>query len=1591
MAAIDRMEAEARAGLSTTELDRELVEAKNKLRRLESVEYRAQLGMDDKEFEREYAATIAKVEALNRKKAEVRVGVKEIKDANREAATLQKRLEAMEAAQRKVDKAQVEHERRVRQHIKTYQEALDYESKWYEAEQRHYRDRAVMQQRALDMDRRRTDRQQADMRSMAGLHQQALDMDRQRNVELAKQRQHYTHLLAQQQKITFDIGGDNDANALKRDRLSAELELTRHRIVKLGGSYDNLRAHEEDGITRWKRMVKSLGAVRLQMGPISATLRQTAIGFTALGPVIFSVIGQLASLVGVLGTSLYGALAVSTAGIAGFGLSALGAGLLLKPLIGDLMEARSATKEYDEAIKQYGKGSEQAAEAQKKMNQALKGVGPEGRQALKDMSDIGREWTKLTASKARPVFFDALNAGLQAVQRVLPTFGRESVKTFRTLGDESKRWFSMMSSGEAVAGIQTIMSTFRGALPAISGGFRNLFTGISRVGVAASRFLPSLMRGFEQWTQRFTGSGDLNSKIARLVEHMQQLGRFAQSTGSMLSAFFNAGANEGAGLLSTVTSIFDRWTAWMNSAGGQNSLANFFSEANSLGSSFFSTVTSMGVALFELSQALAPLSAGFVSVIRAVSQFASAVLSLAPARGVITALGGALAGAFVVGKIMAAATAIGTLVSALRTLGVAGTITSLASLTNPLMALGALAGAAVAGLSLLSSAGDKSRAAMDALAASMSATKAAMDGLAGNDMAATSAKLAVASAQASVTSATNAYNQAVDKYGANSKEASAADANRQAALQGLSSAQQQAAETAKTVNTEQQKVRQGVRQDIADAQKRKQAAQEILEQANKSDWTNLGMDNFFTRGKRSLTDFLGLTAKQSQAQKDYRRALAQVRQAEEQIVAGRNKLAQSSLNEQRRSKGLAAVANDIGAAWRNVKGSLPKRTISEIIGKADPQQASNVIKLTSSLKDMGKMGQARKILLNTSSIDEAIAKLKRLNAETRRSEKKRVDVDANTDKAKGKIRTLNSGLKGRPAKVNVDADTKRAEADINRVSKKRGKTKVVVTADSSAANAAISRVSNRKIPPKKVRITGDASNAQSAMQRVSSAKIPDKKVKYTADASAAESANRTVQGFRDKTVNVRTAADLSGASAARSALASVNSKTVTITTVHRTVGKARGGPVTMSAASGKGAMSPAELREMRTSISRPADKRFPASDKRNVGTTERANTKQNRPGVYKRPTLLVGEENRTEYVIASNPSYRADNEKYLAAAANEFGFSLVRGAAKGAAPKKNPTNKAVGTGTNKYIASLQNRYDFYRGEISRLTGLSSQRRSDQDLDIRAGKQTGYKYGPLLDPLNEAQTVYSKLEAHIGKMLRAEQKSVGRSRRIDRKNTPKKLQKDKKAVNAAKKALKSFRKKYPKNNKGIRKREKALADAQKQYDTNKRDDKEARANVVSRQGNIAQLWRELNQTVPGEKADLAATIRELQYMKDGLITEDSSGGSSTPMGVQMGQYDAARYAMFKDFGSNISPLSGAAAGGGNPFIPGGGAGAPSGNMPTGPSFYRASAPGGSSPASGSAPATGGGGTTVTQNITISEPPPDPHSFSQQLGWEAGLVG
>ena len=487
-----------------------------------------------------------------------------------------------------------------------------------------------------------------------------------------------------------------------------------------------------------------------------------------------------------------------------------------------------------------------------------------------------------------------------------------------------------------------------------------------------------------------------------------------------------------------------------------------------------------------------------------------------------------------------------------------------------------------------------------------------------------------------------------------------------------------------------------------------------------------------------------------------------------------------------------------------------------------------------------------------------------------------------------------------------------------------------------------------------------------------------------------------MQGFKDKTLNLKSTFDSSGTNAAASAIAALpSSKTIPITAVYKTVGsppsRAAGGPAVYGFASG-GVKSP-----------------MPAQEKRYAASADRADRRQARPGIYKRPTLLVGEENKKEYVISTNDSYRGVNEGYLRAAANEFGYDLApiemagAGTGKGYKPLKPMTGHKPKKGYGQ--AKRFPRYDYLSGKVSYWDDRGSNLETKRSLMLEAGETTGV---PSIDSILGAHQNEKKALENLRDWIRSTisnmQKKTGLGKAFGSSDRERKWGNE---VIKLKRKIRRKRGTRPKDapDGWSQEKKKVRATAQRTWDKelqdlqddltkaqNKRDT--ARNKTRDLNSEMGRFKRELEQQMPGQLATLDNDIARWQYIKDGKIDDPTKPSDSTPTyGVQLGQLDAARYENFKQFGSNISPLGPGTVTGG---VPGG----PSAYASSGaaPSSYSAASGGAYGALTGSTPAAraaqagaaASGNKTVTQNITIAEPPPDPHSFTRQLGWEAAAL-
>lgn len=601
-AELGRKKAEAEFKIKSADFDKKYADAKKKLDYVKMRRSIATLDLAKKHFDKEIAAATAELKAIGDQRTEIQVDVKQVRAAH--------------AAERLLTK-----------------------------------ERTLSEQAALKQTR-------AEQKNSEELRKAQFEVD--------KLRAAYNKLGNERRRLETKAGRPGgifhtEAERLELRKLRSEMELTEHRIRSLDGDVNDIDIDFEDNRSILLRWGSALANTRLHMGFFSATIQQTMIGLVVLGPVLTGLAGAATSLIGVLGTGLTGASAVAAAGLGGLALSAIGATAVIKPIIGDLEEAVSASDAYHKAVLKYGKGSDKAAEYQEKLSSVLKEISPGAREAIEELSGVKEEFREASQA-ARPAVFEAFASTIKTVHALLPSFARESVKTTTVLSENWQQLMENLRSDDAKQGIETIMRNFRIGLPPLLNGFEILGRIFGHISVSASKFLPGLNHGFAEWAEnleRSVGEGaQLDSKIARLINHMRDLGHFSQASARLLIALFNTSADSGDGLLETLTRIFNRWADWMNSVEGQRSLRDFFSDAASETENLFAVLGKLIHLIWAMGRAFAPVADGALEALNTVGAMVELAAEFDPLLAVLREIGKLIAAVWAVNKVRAFTTAV---------------------------------------------------------------------------------------------------------------------------------------------------------------------------------------------------------------------------------------------------------------------------------------------------------------------------------------------------------------------------------------------------------------------------------------------------------------------------------------------------------------------------------------------------------------------------------------------------------------------------------------------------------------------------------------------------------------------------------------------------------------------------------------------------------------------------------------------------------------------------------------------------------------------------------------------------------------------
>ncbi len=182
---------------------------------------------------------------------------------------------------------------------------------------------------------------------------------------------------------------------------------------------------------------------------------------------------------------------------------------------------------------------------------------------------------------------DAVFSGMdRAIKALLPSFkligpamaglGKAVGGSFAAIGRELAnpawtRFFGAMTHGAAV-----LVRDMTPGFLALARIFRDIAT-------ASLPYLEKGVRAVSGWLEKIAGqtgnAGRLHSIVGGLVGQFASWAKFGASVAKLVGTIFMGGAQQGKGLVDTLTRILDRWTRFLNTPKGQADMRQFFKDA----------------------------------------------------------------------------------------------------------------------------------------------------------------------------------------------------------------------------------------------------------------------------------------------------------------------------------------------------------------------------------------------------------------------------------------------------------------------------------------------------------------------------------------------------------------------------------------------------------------------------------------------------------------------------------------------------------------------------------------------------------------------------------------------------------------------------------------------------------------------------------------------------------------------------------------------------------------------------------------------------------------------------------------------------
>jgi len=432
----------------------------------------------------------------------------------------------------------------------------------------------------------------------------------------------------------------------------AQVELLTARLEALGAMRPTARVGIGGGISRAAAGAAAAGGGGGRAGG-SGIVNLGGIGFAGIRgrsllaagglalPAIQAVGGAGGALLGSAGSAALGAGATGLGGLAPL-VAGIGAVMsVAKPANAALKDVWKAQDDYSKAVREHGKWSKEATEAQRELTRMQRVAGPGSGYAAGQARGFGRDWRRMSAP-ARQQYFGLLGDVAQVGRRVAPNLARNALTATTAVRQQGARQARFLAGDRMQDDLGFFTRTFARELPTAERTLENVERTMVNIARASTPFFHEAnVWAREQtagWRSSTTNIEETRRKMEPLVDSAKRWAHLTGTTFDLMRDIGRMGRPSGDSLVGSLDATFTRWDTWIESHPQET--ANFFRDTANSTREMASGLAGAVHYMNQLATALRPLLDRFSQLVSLASS-----LGLIGTPGAAAAIFGAVRGA----------------------------------------------------------------------------------------------------------------------------------------------------------------------------------------------------------------------------------------------------------------------------------------------------------------------------------------------------------------------------------------------------------------------------------------------------------------------------------------------------------------------------------------------------------------------------------------------------------------------------------------------------------------------------------------------------------------------------------------------------------------------------------------------------------------------------------------------------------------------------------------------------------------------------------------------------------------------------------